>query len=387
VDASVNNSPASSADTITGTVWKFTTADSSINISGPDSQSVLEGQSAVFSVQAQSDSEIVWYEWYDRSGNLLLEGQAAASLVIDNARVSDIGSYYCIVRDQNGQEKASALAELWVSGLMLHYSFADDLRDSVGNSYGVLQNAVSGQVVSANYSTGVDGNGIVLDGESCIDPGDSLVPAGEMGLYAGTFACWLRSTGAGTGALAGCYNSTDLSCFNISLQSAEQVYFHLRSDDDSLVQLQLPVSAVNDGKWHFLAVSWQLNASVAICYDGEIICQTPWLSNTAVFSPWQQAMTIGALNRGGTIENCFSGELDELKFYNYALNKYEVIGLYNRGADEPVSICLDNYASWVDLGGPEGAGKSYADCQIDLYDFAALAVNWLECGLYPTIAE
>ncbi len=387
VDASINNSAAGSAETITGPIWKFTTANSSINILGPDSQSVFEGESAVFSVQAQSDTEIVWYKWYGQSGTLLFEGATAATLTIDDARVNDIGSYYCIVRDLNGQEKASSPADLWVSGIMLQYSFEDGLLDAAGNCYGTLRNAVSGQVISENYCAGVDGDGIVLDGESYIDPGDSLVPDSEMGIYAGTFCCWLRSTGSGTGVLAGCYNSADLSCFNVSLQSADQVYFHLRSNDNSLVQLQLPVNTVSDGQWHFLAVSWQLNASVLVLYDGEIICQTPWLSKRAVFSPWQQVMTLGALNRAGDKEHCFSGELDELEFYNYALNGYELIGLYNRWAVDPVSICLDNYASCADLAGPDGIGESYADCQVDLYDFAALAVNWLECGLYPVILE
>lgn len=39
----------------------------------------------------------------------------------------------------------------------------------------------------------------------------------------------------------------------------------------------------------------------------------------------------------------------------------------------------ENYF-WGDIAGPDGGGDDYRDCKVDIYDFAELAINWLNCS-------
>ena len=40
----------------------------------------------------------------------------------------------------------------------------------------------------------------------------------------------------------------------------------------------------------------------------------------------------------------------------------------------------EGFFRFGDIAGPDGSGDAYRDCKVDLYDFAELAVNWLNCS-------
>ena len=67
--------------------------------------------------------------------------------------------------------------------------------------------------------------------------------------------------------------------------------------------------------------------------------------------------------------------IDDLRFYNYALEPLDAALLYTDVADD--TICLQNPPA--DLSGAEGA----PDCVVDIYDLVELAAGWLECNLVP----
>ena len=68
------------------------------------------------------------------------------------------------------------------------------------------------------------------------------------------------------------------------------------------------------------------------------------------------------------------GSLDEIQVFNYALDTQEIAALYNEVFDRAFCLGLSDEAKAADLNG---------DCQVNLADFADIARDWLNCGLYP----
>jgi len=69
----------------------------------------------------------------------------------------------------------------------------------------------------------------------------------------------------------------------------------------------------------------------------------------------------------------FTGLLDEIRVYNYALTPEQIAAQYY--ADASVPVCVTRPASDYNN-----------DCKVTLDDFALMAGQWLDCGLYPQSA-
>ena len=65
--------------------------------------------------------------------------------------------------------------------------------------------------------------------------------------------------------------------------------------------------------------------------------------------------------------------MDDVRIYSYGLGRFEVADLYHAVTGE--NVCADDYASEWDANN---------DCRINIGDFAAVAVEWLKCGWYPS---
>jgi hypothetical protein len=88
-------------------------------------------------------------------------------------------------------------------------------------------------------------------------------------------------------------------------------------------------SKINDGKWHHYAVTYN-NGSHEVWIDG-----TKEVSNYfGSFPLWtgdDQPWVFGGKERGEGGGEYYPGELDDIRIYNYALSKGEIITLYNEG--------------------------------------------------------
>ena len=73
-------------------------------------------------------------------------------------------------------------------------------------------------------------------------------------------------------------------------------------------------------------------------------------------------------------DNYFTGQMDEVRVYNYALTDDEIAQQYVTDAGL-ASVCQTKPT--YDFTG---------DCKEDLADLVALASQWLDCGLYPASA-
>jgi len=87
---------------------------------------------------------------------------------------------------------------------------------------------------------------------------------------------------------------------------------------------------IQDGKWHFLAGTWDGN-DILLYIDGELEADMPCKGK---LKPNDESLYIGA--RGGS-QRFLTGALDEIKVYNYALTKEELL----IDMAEPITLHVD----------------------------------------------
>lgn len=88
--------------------------------------------------------------------------------------------------------------------------------------------------------------------------------------------------------------------------------------------------SIQDGEWHFLAGTWDGN-DILLYIDGELEAEMPCKGELV---PNNDPLFIGA--RGGS-GRFLTGALDEIKMYNYALTKVELL----KDMEEPVTLHVD----------------------------------------------
>lgn len=88
--------------------------------------------------------------------------------------------------------------------------------------------------------------------------------------------------------------------------------------------------SIQDGEWHFLAGTWD-GKTILLYIDGELEAE---MACKGELKPNNDPLFIGA--RGGT-GRFLTGALDEIKMYNYALTKEELL----RDMEEPVVLHVD----------------------------------------------
>jgi hypothetical protein len=88
-------------------------------------------------------------------------------------------------------------------------------------------------------------------------------------------------------------------------------------------------SKINDGKWHYYAVTYN-NGIHEVWIDG-----TKEVSNNfGPFPLWtgdDQPWVFGGKERGEGSGEYYPGELDDVRIYNYALSNDEITTFYNEG--------------------------------------------------------
>ncbi len=88
--------------------------------------------------------------------------------------------------------------------------------------------------------------------------------------------------------------------------------------------------SIQDGEWHFLAGTWD-GDDILLYIDGELEAEMPCKGELA---PNNDPLFIGA--RGGS-GRFLTGALDEIKVYNYALTKDELL----KDMEAPVTLHVD----------------------------------------------
>ena len=88
--------------------------------------------------------------------------------------------------------------------------------------------------------------------------------------------------------------------------------------------------SIQDGEWHFLAGTWD-GSDILLYIDGELEAEMPCKGE---LKPNNDPLFIGA--RGGS-GRFLTGALDEIKVYNYALTKDELL----KDMEEPITLHVE----------------------------------------------
>jgi hypothetical protein len=348
-------------------------------VSDPTDATVREEEAAAFTTLFTSPSvpsSILWYKTASPA-DLLMEpnqpnidvhltynaqsGEYTSTLTMTLVTFSDIGQYYCRVVNDSGFPQYSNVADLTVQGCVAHWTLD---QDTYANNH--YQEEIGGyDAAAAGTPTFVPGADGFADRAVQITAGNGwalcpvLDPVKQSGQMTVSFwAKWAETPETRQDLLAESSRGESIVALN-GLQ-AENQWQH--------------VCTVYDGSTGKLYI------------DGVLAAQGPWQLPGST----EAAFTIGI---GSDLQNPFNGAMDDLRIYNYALNKYEVADI--RYALSGDYSCILEFDAAYDLSGPE----AQPDCTIDLHDLAAfanawmtsygltefadLASTWLSNGLYP----
>ncbi len=186
---------------------------------------------------------------------------------------------------------------------------------------------------SVSFAVGVDGDAMVVD-VSAVAPANvisvPLAQAFDPGSGDFSIAFWVKRSQADTSNADGIFDALDGTGtgFQANFRGGGDLNkMGIRLDDDSenFVLVVDPIPVADTVDWHHFAMVIDRAADVARLYrDGELAISVDISSLTGSLSPTQD-LFIGGLNNGSG--NGLDGALDELRFYDHALELSEVEAL------------------------------------------------------------
>lgn len=363
---------------IPGVIWTFETQKTlPVVVSQPTAQYVFAGADASFTFDVISESSES-YQWFDESGPLTdggnISGAQAATLTIAGAQIADENDYYCEVTNDAGMV-TSKTVELLISRLVGHWS----LNQPVGSDPNVawLDLSDSENDLQAEYAVpatfewveGADGtaNGaLVFDSQFALgtmktDGTMNAIPVGDQPY---SISAWIKpETGSNRGIIGwGNYGSSN-QVNAVKLNNPSEVWHYWWGAD---VGGNRGYSMV-DGNWHLVAVTYDKDTR-SVYIDGLAANQDHPVDHMVQTN---ENFLIGKTNTLEPSVEFFDGAMDEVKVFNYALSAIEIAQMYTDIVGGDVCVLPPDY----DVTG---------DCKVNLDDIAALATEWLGCGLVPS---
>ncbi len=377
-------------NTVRGMEWNFNTMPSTPIIeAGPVGGLVSVGSSYKLTVSVSSITDVD-YAWYYSQDNIIGDdvavGTNSKEYVIDVATAEQQGYYYCNVNNASQIIVTSPFALVEVTQMVAHYSF--DVVDSEQPS-AVIDSSIQGNDGIARfyngteevdstvtYGTGFDGNGLLLgSGEMK----HVQIPCSVRNSY--TISVWVNTSmtagggdwwnGAGIvdGEMDGWVPDygTVLSGSKFA-QGSGPSGTTIHSEKD-----------INDGEWHYVVATRDINeGEIKIYVDGHR--EAMKVADKGSSYTTTDILNIGKVRAGNNAGKYFVGTIDEVKIFNYVKDELTI-------AQEFVSMVPGDHKICIETLRPSGTYDLNGDCVVDVTDFAMLAAEWLDCGLYPACVQ
>jgi hypothetical protein len=344
-----------------GKVWSFDTIPAPPTVvSEPVGVMAAAGSTAQYECVADSFTPVT-YEW-KKEGDASFSREGSV-LVLENVSAADEGFYYCEATNAGGTT-GSASAGFELPKLLAHYKLddvvaADDVDAPIADSGPFEHDGI--ELGDVQSSTGIIDGALLFDGE-----GD-MIHAGTWNPNAVspelTISLWVK-WGGPTGQYQGLIGKRDTwapdgMMWQIEANNAAGELSFGREGNGTPDIGILPV-----GQWAHIAVTFD-GATARTYLNGLEAASGAFSLGTG----FDTQVNIGNAQSDG--ENPFNGELDDIQFYNYALDSVSVAVLYTSGSGE--TLCIPGNPAY-DFDG---------DCKVGLSDFAMIASEWMDCNLYP----
>ncbi|HPP57434.1 MAG TPA: DNRLRE domain-containing protein [Anaerohalosphaeraceae bacterium] len=360
---------------LTVSVWRFTTKSLPVVANNPADQYKFVGQSASFSAGFQSAAPVTGAVWYKVGTpdtpidpqtpgvevTIVDEGSGryTVTLTLDAVQSADEGAYYCVAQNSSGLSDPTAAAYLILKRMLAHWAFDGDATDETGTYNGTLYGEPNFVVDGSRHALAFDGVNDYVQ-----------LPAGFENFRAGiTVAMWVNPTTAGNYARFLDLGNGAPSDNIIFTRAGTTTWLHFESFNGTTSGgfVSLGSGTLTENNWQFFAVTVDENGQAVLYKNGFPIASSTIAKPNVVV---RANNYIGATN--WTSYALYNGLIDDLKIYNYGLSEDAIAQLY---ADVAGDYC--RFRPDYDFNN---------NCLVDLADFAAVASQWLECGLYPESA-
>ncbi|MDK1030031.1 MAG: immunoglobulin domain-containing protein [Anaerolineae bacterium] len=347
----------SDADDIVGDVWSFDTVKTlPVVTQQPDDAYAFETKPAEITIVVSSQSTAN-YQWYKgEKGDTSTPVGTDPTLSFAGVILSDESPYWCRITNVVGSIDSEA-GSLTVKRLMGHWKLDGDLTNE-------LADGRDGSMTDPNYVAGIDGSALLFEAD-----GDIVTIANSSDAYQTTSLTVSLFMKTGNTAA-----SSGLIAQRVTTPS-EIGWYMAVNGGAAFGELEgigtLTDGSVLDNQWHMMTLQYNSeNGEVSLYVDGEVKVRS---GTTTPLAYAATPLLFGATGDGSTA--LYSGLIDDVRIYNYALTEYEVADLYATTSGE--KVCFE-YPQF-DLTGPEGE----PDCVVDMLDFAAFALEWMGCNLLP----
>lgn len=363
---------------IPGVIWMFETEKTYPTfLRQPEDQRIFAGQQAVFSVEVSTESPEN-YQWYrsdvplSDGGNV--SGAQTPTLLVADAQLADEGEYYCEVTNSAGAV-VSRRVVLKINRMVGYWNLDQpagtdpnaawmDLSGNGNDLQPVL--AVPSSFTWVEGADGTAGGALVFNGQFALGTkrADGLMKDIPIRNEPYTILAWFKTTPKVQGIIGwgnyGFYNQCNAIAMYPDTPAVLKNYWW-----DNDLAISRGYSLVDDA-WHQVVVTYDGSRRIGYLDGIQAGTDTPPPHNV----PNSSHFLIGKTNDTNPAYELFSGAIDEVRVYNYALSPMDVASAYTKFTGQ--SLCV--YPPVYDVNG---------DCRVDLEDLALLTNEWLTCGLVP----
>jgi hypothetical protein len=362
-------------------------------VSGPAGVTAPLGTDAVLTIEAASPTPIN-YKWYknQKGGDDLISDKTGdPDCMIEDLQLDDEGYYYCVLTN-DVSSVTSGEAHLMTARLVGWWKFDGNITDSVAT---VVPGApVHDGSSYSNFVPGVDdGSAVKFTGSGSvitIDDSEDYFNFYRQGM---TLSAWVKNETLTWDVIIGKHsrpmNGDPVGwVFGLNGSKYDSLYgeygaahFTVRPYDDLFGNDYDGLT--NDGQWYLVT-----SVMDPVTQTNRIYVNGAQKNESVVYDFVSIAINdapvvFGAEDQKGQAP--YTGVLDDVRVWNYALSTAEIAGLYLEFVPDG-EICIDEYEDWLELNLVGEPGEA-SFCRIDIEDLVEFLTAWMECNVVPTCRQ